>query len=54
MDNEIHPKELIETGLAPEDFELLNGQVTIQGAKEIGFHPDDQYREHKFERHDGK
>lgn len=51
---DFHPEELKDTGLCPSDFELINGMVTPEVAKEIGFHPDDQHREERMERHDGR
>lgn len=50
----IHPQELVGTGLAPEDFELLNSQIRPELARKKGYHPDDQHREEHMERHDSK
>lgn len=52
MNEKIHPIELVGTGLAPSDFELINAQITPSMAREKGYHPDDQHREHQMERHD--
>jgi len=54
MDERIHPRELVGTGLAPFDFELVNAQITPSMAREKGYHPDDQHRELQMERHDDK
>jgi hypothetical protein len=52
VNDNIHPQELEGTGLAPSDFELLNGMITYQAAWDKGFHPDDQHREDQITRHD--
>jgi hypothetical protein len=46
---ELHPQELLGTGLCPEDFELVNGALPT-----VSVHPDDKHREYEMERHDGK
>lgn len=45
---DLHVEELKGTGLAPRDFELLNGMITPEVAREKGYHPDDQHREHQM------
>ena len=42
------------TGLAPSDFELLNGMCSRETAIQLGYHPDDNVQLHKMERHDDK
>jgi len=54
MNRKIHPEELRGTGLAPSDFELLNGQISMDLADKKGFHPDDQHREHEMKLHEAE
>lgn len=54
MNENLHPKELKGTGLCPSDFEILNGIISPEIAREKGYHPDDQHREEQMERHDDK
>lgn len=50
MDDNLHPEELKETALAPSDFEIVAGQMSPRLVREKGFHPDDQWRESRYER----
>lgn len=54
MNDQIHPRELVDTGLAPHDFELVDCICSPRIAREKGYHPADQHREIHMERHDGK
>jgi len=49
-----HYEELKNTGLCPNDFELVGGVLLPEVAIKKGFHPDDQHREEHMERHDSK
>lgn len=45
----IDKRELVGTGLAPSDFEIISGVCSPNTAREWGFHPDDALDRHEAE-----
>lgn len=44
----IDVRALAGTGLAPSDFEIINGRCSPSTARELGYHPDDEHRERHY------